>query len=185
MTVSIVACGDSAKDWHKVPVDLSIGVNDCLKWGHQVDQLLLINAPGNFRPRKEKNFEDRLSTIVKSRPEKVLTNSPDQWRRYFSKVETLELTRFHGVYVPGKVYYSKTSPFAAICYAVKLGAKDIILWGVDMVNHHRYRKGTKDGDFEVAEIMRLVRLLEERGVKVWRGNNDSVLNIPVWKNSAQ
>lgn len=185
MTVSIVACGDSAKEWNKTPVDLSIGVNDCLKWGHQVDELLILNVPGEFKPKKEKNFEDRLQTIIRSRPKRVVSNCAHQWKRYFSKVEKLELTRFHGVYVPGKVYYSKTSPFAAICYAVKLGAKDIILWGVDMVNHHRYRKGTKDGDFEVAEIMRLVRLLEERGVRVWRGNNDSVLNIPVWKNSAQ
>jgi hypothetical protein len=65
MICSVVAVGDSAKDWYKTPCDISIGVNDVLKHGHDVDQLLIINFPRKFTP-------DRMHNILTSKAKAVV-----------------------------------------------------------------------------------------------------------------
>lgn len=176
MTVSIVACGDSAKDWHKVPVDLSIGVNDCFKFGHHPDELLIINAPGNFQPTKKNGYQDRLSVIRKTKPNRFITNDRMSWSRYFPNAHEIHIRPFHKYNRKGEIYYSKTSPFVALSYAFNLGAKDIILWGVDMLTHHEYKAGTRSGDFELLELLKFIALLNNDGVMVWIGNKETALN---------
>jgi hypothetical protein len=173
MVCSIVACGSSARDWHKTPYDLSVGVNDMLKFGHQPDQLVLINFKGKFTP-------DRLKLILATRPKKLWTHT-NTWRHHFSNVELIRFSHFSGYFMKGNIYNSKTSPIVAICIAIKQGATEIILWGVDMINHKTYAKGTRQGDFEAKTYLKFFEAVEKKGIKIYRGADGSVFdtNLPL------
>lgn len=179
MTISVVACGDSAKEWYKTPCHISIGVNDCFKFGHEVDYLVLVNSPFKFEPRRPtNNGVNRLETIIDSTPKKVYVHNSN-WRSYFkhkSQVENIAMRDYHGRYLKGRVYFSKTSPFVATTLAASLGAKDIILWGVDMVNHWRFQPGKKEFDSELSVYCDLFEQLEKNGIKCWIGNDNTVLS---------
>lgn len=167
MICSIVACGDSAKDWFKVPCDLSIGVNDCLKFGHQVDYLVVVNSPVKFKA-------DRLETIKNSKPKRFYCHDSN-WKKWFKDVhQYIGMRPFITVYRKGRVYSTKTSPFVAITLAVKEGATEIILWGVDFINHHKFSPGKhRDFDKEFDNYRMLFEQMEKEGIKVWLGNENS------------
>lgn len=170
MTASIIGCGSSGQDWHKIPVDLSIGVNDCLKHGAHPDQLVIINFERKFT-------HERLKTILATRPKKVWTHT-STWKKHFSNAEVIKLSPFNG-YVrvkSGLTYCSKTSPLVALSLAVNQGATEIIIWGIDFVSHPNYRKGTKNGDFEVKTYLRFFDQLASQGIKVYRGANGTAFD---------
>jgi hypothetical protein len=175
MKVSIVGCGDSAKEWFKVPCDLSIGVNDCVKFGHEVDYLVVVNMPGKFGPSYKNGNVNRLKTIIESKPKKFFCHSSN-WRQYFPDYQLLSMRPFVSKYMKGRVYSSKTSPFVAITLAASLGATEIIIWGVDMVNHQRWSPGMKGFDLELSHYQILFEELDKNGIKVWLGNENSILN---------
>lgn len=182
MTASIVACGDSAKEWFKTPHDFSVGVNDCVKFGHEVDHLVVINSPGKFNPSVHNGHSDRMKTITDSKPKKFYCHNSN-WRKWFRHGEMIAMKQFNSTYMPGRVYFSKTSPIVAITLAVKLGATELILWGIDMLNHHRFHPGEKDQVTEIGYYSILFEQLENQGVKVWLGNGNSALKafLPVYK----
>lgn len=186
--VSIIGCGDSAKEWVNTPCDLSIGVNDCFKFGHQVDYLLCFNPPWKFQPRKQNGYQDRLSVMKQSKPKKFIT-CLDDWKKYFlfTEVEMIDPRLFGKHFNKGTVYHAKTSPFAAMSYAFNMGAKDIILWGVDFLNHSELQPGKRETEFEIEEYVRFAKIIEEHGTRVWIGNSETELNkyFEVWRNSAQ
>lgn len=169
MTVSVIACGNSAQDWHKVPCDLSIMVNDGFKFGAQPNQLVLINFQRKFD-------KQRLDTILKTRPEKVWTHT-STWQKHFSNAVIMKLTTFNGYLRDGLIYSSKTSPMVAVSLAVKQHATEIILWGIDFLNHKSYRKGTKDGDFEIKNYLKFFEEIRKRGIKVYRGADGSAFDL--------
>lgn len=180
MIFSIVACGQSAKDW--IPNGTSIGVNDANKWGKPVDYLVVVNSPIKFHPNKNNGSVDRLKVITSSKPKRFFCHNSN-WRSYFPKAELLGMRVFNGSYKPGRVYSSKTSPVVAITLAASLGAKDIILWGVDFTNHYRFQPGKKDYVDEIELYKMLFDELGKAGVKVWLGNDNTSLKqwLPIWK----
>lgn len=172
MTWTIVASGDSAKGW--IPRGTTIGVNDCLKFGRDTDILILVNHPGKFN--------DRLNVIKKSKA-KVLTNSVHTWKSYFPNCQKIErLISFNSKILKNFVYMSQTSPIIAISYAIKQGAKEIIIWGVDFLNHRKWSKGTKAGDREVKVYCKFFAECERIGVKVYLGAKGTAFDnlLPVW-----
>lgn len=185
--ISIVACGDSAKEWYKTPCDLSIGVNDANKFGHEVNYLVVVNSPLKFFPSVKNGHVDRLKTITDSKPERFFCHSSN-WKPYFPKFELLSMRTFIGTYRKDRIYSSKTSPFVAITLAASLGAKDIILFGVDMLTHERFSaqaspKNRPDFITELGYYRMLFEQLEQNGIKVWIGNENTVLKdiLPVYK----
>lgn len=173
MICSIVACGTSASEWFKTPCDLSIGVNDCVKYGHQVDYLVVVNAPDKFIARAKNGFTDRLATITNSSPKRFFCHNQN-WKPYFPKAELLALKPFSGSLTAGRVYKSSTSPFVAITLAFAEGAKDIILWGVDFLNHPNIKN--KLLSRQVSEYKRLFDALERKGVNTWLGRSGTVFD---------
>lgn len=179
MTISIVACGPSAKDWNKVPCDLSIGVNDCVKFGAEVDHLVVINASHKFKPNTKNGNTDRLKIIIESKPKRFFCHD-SRWRQYFPKAELLTLKPFLGIVRKGRIMQSRTSPFVAITMAYNEGAKDIILWGIDFKNHPDIKGQLMDRELE--EYRRLFASLKDHGVNCWVGSEESVLTkyLKVW-----
>lgn len=173
MTISIVGCGQSAKEWFKTPCDLSIGVNDCVKWGKEVDWLVVVNSPMKFKG-------ERWDTITGSKPKRFICHN-GAWKKQFPKAELAVIHPFRGGVKKGKIYFSKTSPFVALNIAYQESPTDIILWGVDFLNHPNVKD--KLLKTELNEYRRLFDALESKGVKVWIGNPDTVLReyLPVWR----
>lgn len=167
MTVAIVGCGSSAKNWGQQKFDLSIGVNDAAKWGYPLDQLVLINFPRKFT-------HERLR-IIYSTKAKVWTHT-GAWRQQFPACYVIRLTEFHKMINKDLIYCSKTSPIVAISLAVKQGAQNVVLFGVDMLTHKVYSRGSKHGDFEINKYIRFFEQLNKRGVKIFRGANGTAFD---------
>ena len=168
MKVAIIGCGESARYWGRNQFDLSIGVNDCFKFGYTPSQLVVINFERKFTP-------DRLKTILATRPKKVWTHT-STWKRHFSDAEVIKLSPFNGYVRNGLIYSSKTSPMVALSLAVKQGATEIVIYGIDFQNHPSYRQGTKQGDHEVKNYLKFFEQLSKRGIKVWRGADGSAFD---------
>jgi hypothetical protein len=172
MTVSIIGCADSAKDWFNTPCDLSIGVNDMKRFGKDPDWLVLVNRA--FSP-------ERASVIKSTKAKKVLTTIK-YWQDHFKNSEHLRLQPFGKHLKKGHVYSSKTSPFIALSLAFNAGATDIILFGCDLKNHPVIKD--KLLNYELRQWEKFCRMLSEYKVNVWVSSEESVLSkfLPVWKN---
>jgi len=177
MIVNVVACGDSADGWHKVPCDLSIAVNDAFKWGHPADWLLVCNWPMKFTSH-------RLNIIKNSTP-KQFFSSVDQWSTWFPNMVKIRLSSWDGhLYKDRPDFFtsSHTSPIIAMSMAYKQGAKDIILWGVDFVDHGTFNPENPQTKTEVRTYKAMCEALKKEGVNVWLGAKGSLLEefLPIW-----
>jgi len=173
MICTVVACGDSAKGW--IPRGTTIGSNDVLKWGTPVDYLILCNSPLKFKP-------ERLSIIKKTKA-KVLVTSVNHWKPIFPSCERIQkMTSFNKMIVKGFVQTSVTSPIMCLGLALRFGATEVIIYGVDFKNHSSYSQGTKRGDQEIEKYKRYFKEMNRLGVKVWRGADGSVFDnyLPLW-----
>lgn len=173
MIVSVVACGASAQYYDGS--GFSIGVNDAFKWGHKLNFLLVVNHPTKFRSEPE-----RFDTITQSKPEKFISHS-SAWRTWFPNLELIRLYTYHSRADKFRIYHSQTSPFVAISYAVTMGATDIILWGVDFIDHKIFRAESKKQRYEVDVYHQFINSISKHGVRVWLGAEGSALELPLWK----
>ena len=175
MIVSIIGCADSAGEWYKVKCDRSIGVNDSHKFGYPTDDLLVCNWPVKFP-------QYRLDIIKNSKPKQFWSNI-DQWNTWFPRMVKIKLTSWDGHLYKERPYFfshAHTSPFIAMSMAYKQGATDIILWGVDFINHSTYDQNNQHTRAEVKTYHNYVDALKKEGVNVWLGKSGSALNLPVW-----
>jgi hypothetical protein len=186
MKVSVIGCGESAKDWNKVPVDLSIGVNDAFKFGHPIDYLVCVNSPLKFFPTTRNGNTDRIKTIIETNPKRFFVHD-SRWQQHVKHAELISFRPFNLKYVKNRVYSSKTSPFVAITLAASLGATEIIIWGVDMINHHKFsansgKRHQEDFQIELSYYMILFEELAKHGVQCFIGNENTVLKqyLPIW-----
>lgn len=166
MLITVVGCGDSAKHW--IRRGIVIGSNDCEKWNKPVDILILANHPSKFK--------ERLSTIKKSKA-KVMTTSTKNWKPIFPNCEQItRTTSFNRKIVNGFIYTSQTTPIMCLSLAIKLGAREIILWGCDMISHKVFKRGTKKGDREISQYLKFFKDCERIGVKVYLGANNTAFD---------
>lgn len=173
MIFTVVASGESAKDW--MSRGTAIGSNDCEKFTKPVDYLILANHPGKFK--------ERLNIIKKSKA-KVFTTSKKQWGKIFPNCEQItRITSFNQRILNGFIYTSSTTPIMCISMAIKMGATEIILWGIDMKNHRVWSQGTKQGNREIAIYLKFFAACEKIGVKLWRGADGTAfdLNLPLYE----
>jgi len=174
MTINIVASGQSAQYWDGKGT--SIGCNDCFKWGHHPTYLLLLDSPMKFR--------ERLEVIKNTLPQRVFTNNTKTWGEYFPEVDKINTEVFRNK-LKGKVHHSQTSPFPAITMAYNWGAKDIVLWGVDFMDHHLISPGKSTFISEMQNYKSLFEVLNNQGVRVWLGSKGSYFDkqLPVWSSA--
>lgn len=167
MLINIIGCGDSGKDWHKVPCDISIAVNDAFKWGHHPDYLLVIDSP--------KRFTKERIEVMKQTKSKLITRD-DQWKGILGPSEKVRLQSFGKHLKKGHVYSSKTSTFVAMSIAFNMGATDIILHGVDFINHTVFNPSNKLYNYEMKQYEKFVHMLKEYNVHVWVSSEKSALS---------
>lgn len=166
MTYNIIACGETAKHWDGS--GHSIGVNDSFKWGHHIEHLVVCNRPAMFS-------HDRADIIKNSTPDHFYSHKSD-WEKWFPEWHKLDLIPWYGTYWKDKIYKSDTSPFIAMCLAVKLGASEIILWGVDFINHSKFKRGDPGTKREVETYLELFKELRTIDIEVHIGSQGTVFD---------
>jgi len=179
MTIHIIGLGSSAQHWNGEGP--SIGVNDSNRWGHNLNYLLLLNSPNQFEA-------NRFEIIRNTQVQKVYTCYPNQWKAVMSVpvVEFVSRQWAHSNRLQkistNYLYHSKTSPFAAISLAFSWGFKNIVLWGVDMVDHQTYKPGNGFFQNEYTSYKTFCQSLKEKGCEVFLGCEGSNLKfLPVWQ----
>jgi hypothetical protein len=182
MIVSVIGLGKSAEGWFETPHDYSIGVNDAFSWGFGFNELIVVNSPKSFTP-------ERLEVIKRTKFDKVKTNSGN-WDKIFPQQEIIRLQAFSKYLKKGHIYSSKSSPFVAMSLAFNMGATDVILHGVDMIDHSVFNPNNRHGsaahrmfDYEVRQIQNFTRMMADQGTKTWLAKDYGVLTkiLNVWQ----
>lgn len=163
MICNIVACGPSGKYWDGK--GYSIGVNDCRKWGHEVDILLIVNSLDKY-PERKKIVQD-------SRPREKLLGL-GMWNGHPKYEPVPYMNKWRGTLEHGKIYKSSSSPFIAATIAYNLGYDKIVLWGVDM-NDHPIIKGPRLAS-EIGVFASLQNELLKKGCSMYLGQVEGFEN---------
>ncbi len=169
--ISIIGCGESGALWNGMGA--SIGVNDCIKFGNTTDSLVVVNT---FTRELE-----RQKIIADCRPHNGFYSNLNRWRMH-PNYKQLVLTRYtKGEININKVYHSSTSPFIAMSLAASQGFKEIVLYGVDMVNHPIIKSYMLLREIEL--FVRFTKGLEKHGVKVYLASDFGALrnDLPIWQ----
>lgn len=170
MRINIIACGETGSLWDGE--GYSIGVNDCWKFGKPTNGLVVVNSPGKFN-------RDRLDVIIRSTPETFYTHLKG-WKLHFPNMKEIRMNNWNGhakSLRDGRIFHSRTSPLIAMSIAFNMGAKELILWGVDFQTHHIYKAGTKNTTGEIRQYETFCKALEEKGCKVYAGAEGSGLEF--------
>lgn len=177
MICNIIACGESGAQWDGRGD--SIGVNDCFKFGKSVDYLMILDPINRFKP-------ERMTTIKATNPKHFLTLEKrwliEMWKGdldliSYSKNKQLFCTngpeiidfrfsRWKGKLSKDRIYYSRTSPFAALSLAYILNYKEINLYGADFQTHQTWNPNNPMMREELLNYRELIDQLIDNGIKV-------------------
>jgi hypothetical protein len=152
----------------------TIGVNDIYKY-IPTDYLLLMDAMDTFSP-------ERLEIIKKSNPASTFSNLPE-WD-FMPNFTLIGLNPVPGSVASLGYLYSLPrhvdSTFTAVAIAYSLGAKEIIMYGVDFYKHSSLMAYEEQILLTYANMLAGLR---KRGVKLFIGNKKSLLAkvLPVYK----
>lgn len=171
--INILGLGETLKFFHD-PKNLKIGVNDIWKYV-STEYIVCVDGMHKFT-------SERLETIKKSNPLKFFTQLPE-WEPFFSKSFThIKIEPIKEEFTAGKIYHSNNSTFVACCIAFNMGAKDIVLHGVDFNSHKNlsqyYQLKIISNDFKTLRAGFM-----DAGVRLWVGHRASKLSeiLPIWK----
>lgn len=131
-TIHILGTAPSIREYVPNPDIKTIGVNDIFKY-HAVDYLLLMDGVSTFA-------DDRQKIIKESKPIKVYTTLTE-WLKYFKNSALIKTFDEPGCIElfddSAFTAYIKSvdSTFTAVHLAYKMGARKIIMYGVDFYGH--------------------------------------------------
>lgn len=171
MTYTIIATGSSAQNF--IPRGHVIGCNDAARLG-KLDSLVVCNRPQQF---SKERYE-----IIKNTKVENFYSHKSAWAKEFPSWQKINLTPWYGTYHKGQIYSSNSSPIIAITLVVKLGAKDIIMWGADFKNHAIFHEGNPQTKREVEVYIDLYHALKQCGVSLYIGATGTAFDciIPEW-----
>ncbi len=156
-----------------------IGVNDAWKFGKQIDELCLINRPRHFQMPALYSECSRLDVIKETKIKRftTLTTLVREWSEYFPLeiINTIGVTRYRKSVTPGQIYHTENSPFSAMSLAVNYGYDEIVLWGVDFIDHPHIKA------VNAAPPFNQFAFSVKDYCKIYKGNSMSNLNLPVWQ----
>lgn len=156
--------------------NITVGVNDI--WKHyQTDHVVCVDKPHRFT-------KERLKVIVECSPINFYTCYPRDWSGLRDNIG-LKLAPIRG-YIdtlddPKRICFSNNSAFVATVMAYHLGAKQIVLYGVDFTGHHDLSQPQVQKR-AIQDFVKLFHALDKRGVKLMVSSKDSLLSakMPVY-----
>lgn len=169
---NILGCGQTATNWDGS--GYSIGVNDVGKYGIKTDRLIVVNSLTKW--------QDRRKIVLDSRPKDGLYSQIASFTHHPNYKHIGSMQRWkEGLLKKGVLYHSSSSPFIALSMAHNMGFKEIVLWGVDMVDHPNLKNNTLRKELRMFETF--CKALLKEGTKVYIGTSFGALKdiLPVWK----
>lgn len=167
MKIHILGLGDTLK--HYTPDgNITIGVND-IHSRIKTDYVVCVDVPSAFTKK-------RFTTIAKTECKGFYTQLND-WSNYVQNVNIIEFNSGRGLLHHldnDKFCYSNNSPYIACILAYKMGATDIVLWGVDFIDHPHINGSPRDK--ALRDYKSLFLELQKRGVKLSVGHAHSSLS---------
>lgn len=176
--IDVLGLGETILDYK--PGNETVGVNDIFKF-HKIDHLLVMDKPNRFS-------KERLSTILLSTPKKFYSNVKDEtgyvWEKLVKNFVPIETERGRGFVntLDSKEFsISNNSTFTACVLAYKLGAKKIVMYGVDFINHPHLSAENSFSNV-LNHFKTLKSALNNRGVELFVSSKKSRLSeiIPVY-----
>ena len=169
MVIKVLGLGDSLSDY--VPDGCStVGVNDIFKH-HPVEYLVCLDKPRVFS-------RERLEIIKQSNPVKFYSQI-EEWKFMPNFHQIILSSVRHSVEQidTGKYLQSNNSAFTATHVAYKSGASEIILYGVDFVNHPAFNDPKAEVKLRAAlrSFYDLHLEFKKRGVKLYVSSKKSAL----------
>ena len=177
-TIFVLGLGETLK-FFKDFNSPKIGVNDI--WSRvKTEMVVCIDRPNRFSGQ-------RLQTIKECSPQIFYTFLPE-WRAYkpdsyYWKAPIKSVGKNEN-FKEGVIYHSVNSPFVACNIAYLLGAKNIVMYGVDFMSHPKL-KGNSAISKIIFDFNWLNNNLKKRGVNLYVGHSASRLSgiLPVWSHS--
>ena len=125
MLYSVLGLGESLKDFDGEGI--TIGVNDIYRY-HKTKYVVCVDPKRKFEG-------DRLRFIEECRPISFFSQLNEYATNPSFQKITLLSPRGTVAFFQDKVPYSLFSPFVAICLAINMGASEVRVYGVDLINH--------------------------------------------------
>lgn len=171
MICSVIGCGQTVTLWDGS--GYSIGVNDCWKYNITTDRLIVVNSLTKW--------QDRRSIVLRSRPKDGLYSQIASFNHHPNYKHIGPMQRWRSTFKPGTLYHCSTSPFIALSMAHNIGFKEIVLWGVDLVDHPNVKGNSLKK--EVMYFESFTKALGKQGTKVYLGTDFGALKdiLPVYK----
>lgn len=160
---------------YKPDGNFSIGCNDSFRYA-QSNLLIVVSHLSQERTR----------IVDQSRPEKLLSFMP-QWHHHPNYEYIGELHKWRSDRPErnrldkGKLYHSNNTPFIGCSLAFNLGYRQIVLWGVDFIDHPNIKDGALITAFE--DFNSLQAAFQKNGASLYLGSEGSVLDLPLWNPS--
>lgn len=175
----ILGCGETGAFMPDDSVAYVIGVNDCNKFGKPIDELLTINRPRHFQMPALYRECSRLTVIQETELKKLttLTTLAMEWEEYFpGNVQTIGVTRWRKSVIKEQIYHTDNSPFTAMSLAVSYGFEEIVLWGVDFIDHKFLKPETSAPAFS-----QFAFAVSKWDIRIYKGHSKSNLNLELWE----
>jgi len=166
MTIHVIGKGES-KEFFKHDGNVTIGVNDVNRW-IETDHIVVVDPMDAY---KEGHHTYKNSNAM-------FWSQLEDNRNYVKNFTLIELARGRGVleeFDSDRFVYSITSPFVAVHLAYKLGAKNIVMWGVDFNTHPNFNTDSLRNR-ALKDFGNLRKKLNERGVNFYVGHEMSMFS---------
>lgn len=166
MTIHVIGKGES-KEFFKHDGNITIGVNDVNKW-IKTDHIVVVDPMDAYKEQHE---------TYRSSKAMFWSQNEDN-KNYVKNFTLIELARGRGVldeFDSDRFVYSITSPFVAVHLAYKLGAKNIVMWGVDFNTHPNFDTDSLRNR-ALKDFGNLRKKLNERGVNFYVGHEMSMFS---------
>lgn len=171
MICSVVGCGQTAINWKGE--GYSIGVNDCWRFNIITDRIIVVNSLIKWPERRK--------VIMNSTPKDGLYSMISNFSHHpnYKHIGSMQRWKGNG-FKPGTLYYSSTSPFIALSMAHNMGFKEIVLYGVDFIDHPNVKGNSLKR--EVMQFDSFCKALLKEGTKVYLSSEFGALKdyLPVW-----
>ena len=167
MKIHILGLGETIN--HFTPDgNTTIGVND-IHSRFATDYVVCVDVPAVFDKK-------RLDTICQTKCKGFYTQI-NEWTKFVQNVNIIEFNSGRGLLHHldnDKFCYSNNSPYVACILAYKMGAKEIVLWGVDLIDHPHIHGNSRDK--ALRDYKSLYLELKKRGVTLSVGHAYSSLS---------
>lgn len=167
----VIGCGQTATNWEGS--GYSIGVNDSWKFGIITDRLIVVNSLTKW--------PDRRKTVLNSTPKDGLYSQIASFNHHPNYKHIGPMQRWKGAnFKPNVLYHSSSSPFIGVSMAHNMGFKEIVLWGVDLIDHPTIKNNALRNELRLFETFSKALLKE--GTKVYLGTSFGALKdiLPIW-----